>query len=244
MSLPKIAIIAAHPGELRPLVRGWAKSSVNSHGTRLRIYREGRAFAVCGGMGAEAVGSAARALVAHAHPDLLISAGWAGSLRPELHVGDIVVPELVMDAVDGRAFRAFCGAGTLLTASGVLGADDKASLATRYAAHGIDMEAATVGEVAQETATRFLAVKSIFDEHDFALPPLTRFIGRRGKFRYASFITWLTLRPRLWPVVRNMERNSRRSAQTLASFLEKLVGCDSLVEVQQQVARLALGIPL
>ncbi len=195
-------------------------------------------------MGCDPVRKAAQAVVEHAHPDLLSSAGWAGSLRPELRVGAVVIPEVVIAAADGRAFRTFAGVGTLVTTERVLNPAEKAEIAHRHSARAVDMEAAAVGEVAQETATRFLAIKTIFDEYDFALPPLSRFVGSAGKFRYASFVAWLALRPSQWPVVMQMQRNSSRSARDLALFLEKLLACDSLVELQRQLAQQALGHPL
>ncbi len=243
MSLPRIAIIAAMPGEIRPLVRGWAKTSVAAHGRRLRMLQQGRAFAATGGMG-EAIRVVARALVEHAHPDLLISAGWAGSLRQDLKVGAIVVPEIIIEAADRRAFHTYCGAGTLLTTTEVLDAGQKASAAARYSALAIDMEAAAVAAIAQETGTRFMAVKTIFDDCNFPLPPLARFVSGRGSFRYAHFLSWLAVRPGEWPTTRIMRRNSTSSARALAAFLEKLLACDSLTEVQEVVANVALGLPL
>jgi adenosylhomocysteine nucleosidase len=244
MSAPKIAIVAALPGELRPLIAGWQRSVLKHGNRRYRVFQHGRTFAICGGMGAEPARDAAQALIEHAHPDLLISAGWAGSLRPELKVGALVVPELVIDAADGRAFRTFAGAGTLVTSAGVMDPSAKSALAARHSAQAVDMEAAAVAEVAQETTTRFLAVKSIFDEPGFPLPPLDRFRTARGKFCYGGFLAWVAVHPGRWSSVAAMKRNAHSSAQALCRFLEKLIASDSLVEVQQQIARLALGVPL
>lgn len=244
MSQPKIAIIAAMPGEIRPLVKGWERSTLRHDGRRFRVFRRARAFAVAGGMGSDPIRAATRAVVEHVHPDVIISAGWAGSLRPEIKMGQIVVPEIVIDAADGRAFRTFVGAGTLVTAAHVLNVEDKFHLATRYTAQAVDMEAAAVAEVAQETTTRFLAVRAVFDEQNFFMPPLDRFCSGRGSFRYGKFLAYLALRPGRWSTVAIMRRNAAASALAVCEFLDKLVACTSLVEIQQLIAKLALGVPL
>ena len=201
-------------------------------------------MATAGGMGAAPIQQAAQALVEHLHPDLLISAGWAGSLRPDLKAGAIVVPETVIDATEGRAFRTFCGAGTLITSTAIASPQQKRELAARMSAQAIDMEAAAVGAVAQEAAVKFLAVKTIFDDYEFPLPPLERFHNSQGRFRYGRFLAHAALRPALWPKLRLMEHRASDAAQALSAFLEKLLASDTLIEIQQQVAKLALGVPL
>ncbi len=244
MSPPKIAIVAAYPGEIRPLVKDWERSTLRAGGARFRVFRRRRAMAIYGGMGAGPIQQACRTLVEHLHPDLLISAGWAGALRPEIKAGAIVVPETVIDVADGRAFRTFCGAGTLVTGAAIASPHEKRDLVARFSAQAIDMEAAAVGAVAQEAAVKFLAVKAIFDEFDFPLPSFERFHNSRGRFRYGRFLAHAALRPGLWPKLRLMERRASGAAQALSSFLEKLLASDTLIEIQHQVAKLALGVPL
>ncbi len=244
MSPPKIAIVAAYPGEIRPLVKGWERSTLRAGGWRCHIYQRGRAVATAGGLGAGPVQHAARALVGHLHPDLLISTGWAGSLRPELKAGAIIVPETVIEADDGRAFRTVCGAGILVTAAAIANPQQKRELAARFSAQAIDMEAAAVGAVAQEAAVKFMAVKAVLDEYDFPLPSLERFHNTRGGFRYARFLAYAAVRPGLWPAVRLMQRRAAGSSRALCSFLEALLASDTLIEIQQHVAKRALGVAL
>ncbi len=196
------------------------------------------------GIGPGPARAAARAVVEGTRPDLLISVGWAGSLRPEIQGGALVVPEVVMEATDRRAFRTFCGTGTLVTVPVFVHPPDKVRLAAEFSARAIDMEAATVAEVAQETSTRFLAIKAIFDEPDFAMPPVGRFCSRQGGFQYGRFLVYMALRPALWGTIPVMRRKALQSAARLSEFLEIVVASDSLAEIQQHVARLSLGVPL
>jgi nucleoside phosphorylase len=56
------------------------------------FYESKYAVAVCGGIGAEAARRAAEAAIVVYSPEVIISAGIAGALVPELHVGETVFP--------------------------------------------------------------------------------------------------------------------------------------------------------
>ncbi len=242
MSAPRIAIITAYPGEIRPLVKEWERSTLRAAGRRFRVFQHGRTIASYGGMGVGPIQQAARALTEYWHPDLLISAGWAGSLQAGMKAGVIVVPETVLNAADGRAFRTFSGTGVLLTTAAIASPQQKQDLAARFSAQAIDMEAAAVGAVAQETATKFMAAKAILDDVEFPMPALEGFHDSRGSFRYGRFLAYAAVRPGLWPQLRLIRQRASRSAEALCDFLERLLASDTLIEIQQQVAKLALGV--
>src|SRR5216684_1858067 len=96
----KIAIIAALEREARPLVREWPSTTIQQEGRDFTFYEGEHAVVVCGGIGAEAARQAADAAIAHYSPELIISAGIAGALVSDLHVGDTIFPTTVIDAQD------------------------------------------------------------------------------------------------------------------------------------------------
>ena len=74
----KIGIIAALPGELKPLVRGWKASTLND-GTRIWTHRttEGDEWvATCSGMGSEAARRAFVGAETDGPLDVVLSVGW------------------------------------------------------------------------------------------------------------------------------------------------------------------------
>src|SRR5882757_3718770 len=99
--MSKIAIIAALEREIHSLVKDWRLTSIQHEGRNFTFHEGGHAVVVCGGIGAEAARRAAEAAIAHYSPDLLISAGVAGALVPDLHVGDTIFPAMVIDTKDG-----------------------------------------------------------------------------------------------------------------------------------------------
>ncbi len=237
MSRPKIAIIAAMPGELRPLVKAWSplpKARRAEFPRTSRVYLSERAAAVVCGMGSGPAGAATEAAIRTFVPNLIISAGWSGALRPGIPVGAIVIPERVIEADTGRAFATLAGTGIVVSVAGVLDPQQKAKLAEVHSAQAADMEAATVAWLAHEAGVQFLAVKSVFDESDHTAPG-DQFRTPAGAFAYTRFLAYTALRPGTWSALPRMARSARVAARSLADVLGRIILCDSLSEIQEVV---------
>lgn len=226
MSRPRIAIVAALEREVGPLLQVWRRREVsgapNGAARRMAIFESDRGILVIGGIGAKAAARAARLALDLDSADVLISAGSAGALKPELSVGSILQPATVVDAATGARFASQGGVGTLVTSGSILGPQEKKEVASRWSADAVDMEAAAVAAVAQEKGIAFLALKAISDELDFVLPPMDRFVDDEGGFHTARFIGYLALRPRWWSAVRRMAADSKHAATALSAALEAL----------------------
>jgi adenosylhomocysteine nucleosidase len=224
--MKKTAIIAALDRELHPLVDGWSRTHVAANGKSLACYEHEDAVAVAGGIGCARSEQAARALVAAYQPRVLISAGLAGALIRSLKVASIVTPNVIVDAASGAEYRCqlggdLVGGGVLVSAEGIAGAETKARLVERCHALVVDMEAAGVARVAEETGTGFRCVKAISDELDFPLPPLQPFVDEDGAFQQGRFAAWVALRPWRWASVIQLARNSARATHALSAWLKK-----------------------
>jgi len=238
--VPKIAIIAALGRELWPLVKSWSSTIVQHEGRPFTFYESNYAIAVCGGIGAESARSAAEAVMKHYSPDVLVSAGVAGALVPELHVGDTIFPAVVVDTKDGSHHKTAIGSAPLAkTALGrtvlasypaVATAEQKHQLAKSYGAHAVDMEAAAVACAAQKHDLPFIAVKAISDEVDFEIPEMSRFI-RNGEFRTAAFVAHVIIRPWLWLRVLRLARNTKLASENLCSWLRESALTNTIVTV-------------
>jgi adenosylhomocysteine nucleosidase len=234
----KIVIVAALEQELRPLIKHWPTRTVEHEGREFTFYESSYAVAVCSGIGYEAGRRAAQAAVVTYSPELLISAGVAGALVPDLHVGETIFPSIVIDARDsGRHETAIQStrladsplARTLLVSSPVIaGAEQKRKLGAAYGAHAVDMEGAAVAHTAQIHGLPFLAIKSISDELDFELPEMATFI-QVGKFQTARFAVHVAFRPWLWLRVARLARNTRLAAENLCSWLRESALTNTIV---------------
>lgn len=223
--MTKLAIITALERELAPLIGGWTHTATTSQNRRVHIYESDHALVAFAGIGVVNARIAASAAHAHANGAIaqFISAGLAGALVPELAVGDLVTPRLIIDDVDNGQIAAAAGEGTLVTASSIAGAEAKRALAAHHAARAVDMEAYAVADVARIYGIPFIAVKAISDPLDFPMPPLSRFVSDSGQFQTAKFAFYTAMRPWTIPTVLALGRNSARAAGRLVAHLRQTI---------------------
>jgi len=236
--LTKIAIVAALEREVAPLVRGWASTKSQHEGRAFTFYENEYAVVVCGGIGPEAARRAAEAIIVRYSPEIVTSAGIAGALVPELHVGETIFPATVIDTQDGshhetaikNAPVANTPLGRTILASHpvIVGDEQKQQLAKSYGAQAVDMEAAAVAKAAQSHGLRFIAIKSISDEHDFAMPDLSPFV-RDGSFQTKRFVFHMALRPWSWLSVYRLARNTRIASENLCAWLRESALTNTIV---------------
>jgi adenosylhomocysteine nucleosidase len=226
----RIAILAAIERELWPLINNWRLTRAEHDGREFTFYESDYAVAVCSGMGAEYGRRAAEAIVVNYSPELLISAGVAGALVPELSVGDTVFPAVVIDARDGSRHdtsirdaamgKSPLARTVLVSSPDVAGTAQKRQLAKSYGAHVVDMEGASVARAAQVHNLPFLAVKAISDDVNFEIGELNRFI-RDGQFQTKLLVFYLLPRPWLWLKMIRLARNTQLASHNLCAWLRE-----------------------
>ena len=222
----KVAIVVALEREVAPLVRGWKSYRLPAADGlhRLRFFESESVVVVCGGIGREAATEATRTVIERYHPQLVVSAGFAGALVPELKVAAVVEPVKVILASSGTAVgTGAAGSGNLVTVAAVAGPEEKRRLAERFSAEAVDMEAAAVARAAQAEGVRFRAVKAISDELDFPVFPAEGFINARGEFQTLRFALHLAKRPWFWAPAWAFRGNCSLAAEALSKALAGFV---------------------
>lgn len=225
----RIGIIAALPGEIKPLVREWSARSLQD-GTRVWTHAEGNDVwvAACSGMGADAARRAFSGAEASGALDSVLSVGWAGALTPEIKPGESYAVSIVIDAQTGEQFCPDDAERTfrLVTTARVADAYEKARLRNTYpGAAMVDMEAATVVRLAQMRKIPFACIKGVSDSFSARLPDLNPFITSKGQLRLIPFVVHIVLRPQYWRAVAALSRHSDRAArgmcQLILEFMEE-----------------------
>ena len=220
----RAAIIAALPGELKPLVRDWRRVRTKTTGMKKWIFSDQQDtwIAVCAGMGTGAALRAFAAAVSDGPVDMLLSVGWAGSLDPDINPGTAHVPTVVIDAQTGEQFssteeKRSC---RLVTTPRVADTAEKSRLAATYpGAVLVDMEAATVARLAEMHNIPLLCIKGVSDAAGATLPDLNPFINPRGQMRMARFLAYIAVRPRYWPSLLHLGKNSARAADAMRDLI-------------------------
>ena len=215
--MTRLAIIAALPGELKPLVRGWPTSTRN--GTRFWAQRNEQEewIAACAGAGQAAATRAFAAIEDGGPIDLVFSLGWVGALRPDIPAGSAHNVAGVYDSRTGERFNCDAGAGNrwLVTSPIVANEAEKLRLAANYRADPVDMEAAAIARLALMRGIPFYAIKGVSDSLHDKLPDFNRFIGPDGQLNMTRLILFSILRPWHWPSLIRMGENSNKASQSM-----------------------------
>jgi len=107
----KVAIVAAMEREVWPLMRDWPFISRTYDRHAFMFFEKDSVILVCGGIGSESARRAAEAVISLYHPQLVVSAGFAGGLDPSFKVGQLLTPRHVVDASDGSRTDSGTGEG-------------------------------------------------------------------------------------------------------------------------------------
>jgi adenosylhomocysteine nucleosidase len=216
--------------EVAPLIRNWKVRTVGTtehSGRRYRLFENGEATLVCGGIGAEAARRATEAVIREVNPARVISVGFAGALDASLQVGHVFEPRTVINAADGVRTECVGGEGILLSSATIASKEQKIRFGKAYGAIAVDMEAAAVAQGAQARGVEFGALKVISDAADFNLPPLDRFVAADGRFQSVRFACHVALRPWLWGATIALARNSAKASCALSDALTSYLGHES-----------------
>ncbi|ABF40743.1 purine and other phosphorylase, family 1 [Candidatus Koribacter versatilis Ellin345] len=214
----RVAIVCAMRQEVKSLVRGWRK--VRERG--LTFFESERAVVVVAGIGTAPAAMASMTLVAREQPSCLVSAGFAGALRRDLKIGDVLVPSTIVNVATGKRFTSQSpeSGGTIVSGRSIAGEDRKRELREEFVADAIEMEAAGVASIADSCGLPFYAVKAISDEVDFPMPPMNEFVDTGGTFHAVKFGAKLLFRPSWWGPTRALARNSHKASMELCKALE------------------------
>lgn len=227
--MTRVAIIAAMPGELKPLVRGWPHSTRGTIHFWAQRDEEEEWIAACAGAGLDAATRAFAGIEDGGPIDLVLSIGWAGALTSECEAGQAYNIAGVLDARTGERFNCEAGAGPywLATSPRVADEAEKRRLASTYRAALVDMEAAAVARLAAMRGIPFYCIKGVSDAADVKLPDFNRFLDANGQFQTPKFVLFALLRPWIWPALVRMGENSRKASQSIAERLYELLSANN-----------------
>lgn len=232
---PEVALLAPMRSELRPLLRELPleKTRVASREVHRGVVGGTAVLATLTTIGTAAA-AATTAWVLDRYPSVrrVVVVGVAGGVGDRVAVGDVVVPELVVDGASGRTFRTDPDAptggrapsGTVWTSddfiiepAAVQGLVDQGVVA-------VDMETAAVAAACEERGRTWVAFRAISDRAedyedpwvlDLARPDGSPNLG--GVARLLARRPWFA--PRLVRLGRDAERATRRAAAAAADAL-------------------------
>jgi adenosylhomocysteine nucleosidase len=226
----RVALLAPMRHELRPLLRPL--------GLRRTRDAAGAAFPGAGfsgalgrnqivaaitGIGVRAAAQTAERVLDSGGIDHLVVVGIAGGIAAGARIGDIVVPELVIDLESGAQHRpARLGDAPprgVLATSGELVSDREALVRLRdRGVVAIDMETAAVAAVCERRGCRWSVFRAISDHIDDAPvdPAVFGLAGPDGGPNPTALLRFLLTRPWKIPELARLARDMRKAANAAA----------------------------
>jgi adenosylhomocysteine nucleosidase len=164
-----IGLLAPMKVELRPLTKRLTLTSSDTGGRAVWTGAVDRhdVVATLAGVGMTPATDATEFLIDRYAPSLVVLSGIAGGIDAGLSVGDLVVPEVVIDYASGTRYRSTpiegtALAGELITTDGLI---DQALLLeeNKKGVIAVDMETAAMAAVCERRGVPWLAFRGISD---------------------------------------------------------------------------------
>jgi len=196
---------------------------------------EGRVVAVVvSGVGRASARRGAEHLTAGHRPRVLVSAGFAGALAPDLKRNDLVAPRSVIDgagdevAVDEALVADLPDAvksGRLLLVDRVITETaEKAALRRAHQADLIDMETFGVAAVARDLGVPFASLRVVSDDAQTELPAeIGRLLNASGSYRVGAAMRALWGRPSSIRDFWTLHAQAMKASDRLADGLQLLI---------------------
>lgn len=231
MNTRSLGIVAALRGEARQL--GGVKARSGSH-----IQLDDAVTLQVSGIGQANARTAAKTLISKG-ANALVSWGFAGALVPGLRPGTIFLPTLITDAQNNMlpvdtawhdrlqhklsdTPRMAVQSGALFTSSTTIDTPaDKRRFHQASGAMAVDMESAAIASVAAESGVPFMAIRSISDAANAALPSTAlALIDTQGRLQLRrGLLHWLA-HPQQTPSMLRLVMDTNRAGQALRSVAD------------------------
>jgi len=204
------------------------------------------------GIGAENAAVAAGWLVDRGVTALAV-VGVSGGLDPELRIGDLMIPEIVVQAehggnrvIDESLADPICSLlmsegitvhrGILLTDTNpALTPREKSALFLKYGAQAVDMESASVFRMAHDKNLPFLVIRSICDTATTDIPvKLFQSLNPMGSLCWRRLLTAVLLHPIMIPRIVCMGGDFFRALIALKNAWQLLLRHHRLLSIPEE----------
>ena len=212
--------------ELRPLVRLLSLKQARTGDRNLYWGTLGRAeiVATTTGIGTRAAARTAERILDAIPVQHLVVVGIAGGLGPSVDIGDLVVPELVIDLATGTKYRPSVigdakARGTLATSNEVLIDRVEAARLERQGVIAVDMETAAIAAVCESRACPWSVFRAISDRAgDGPIDPaLLGLAGPDGEPNLRALMRFVLMNPKGVPNLARLGRGLRLATNAAAS---------------------------
>jgi adenosylhomocysteine nucleosidase len=256
MELKIVGLIAAMPGEIRPLLKiAGEYSKTKAEGFNLY------GFSIAGrpcrliesGIGMKRAARAVQTLINGFKPEIIISFGFGGAVLPGMSAGDLAiagrsfivrqtfpdagetiglsVPPNLLPTLEniGKKFGFSVREGDFLTSDKILSKKELAGFLPGDMTNPVlDMETWAIARETVLEKVPLLAIRAVSDAADEELEfSLDRFTDREMNIRISRILLTIASKPRILPQLIRLAGNSRIAGRNLAVALHELLQMES-----------------
>jgi len=211
------------PSELAPLVRAASLRPERSDSRRVYRGRVGSALVVATttGIGTRAAARAAEQLLEAEPLDHLIVVGIAGGVGPAVAIGDLVVPELVVDGASGQTYppaplAGLPNRGILQTSDEFVAEPDRVARLVARGVVAVDMETASIAAVCTRRNCAWSVVRAISDRAGELPTDILGLVKPDGSPDFRAAAHYILTHPNQIPMLLRLARDSGRAARAAA----------------------------
>jgi len=228
----RVALLAPMPSELKPLTRRLRLQRTALDGRPLWRGRMDTAeiVAVRVGMGPAAGRATAEFIMDRTAPDHVVVVGVAGGVGAGLRVGDVVVPDEVVDHESGTVFHAHAlgsrpPRGRLVTSDQLLIDGESRRVQAETEVDILDMETAGVASVCEQRGMPWSAVRALSDHVDEELvdDAILHLARPDGTPDLPAVAHYVITKPWRIPLLARLGRNLRTATNAAADEAIRLV---------------------
>ena len=163
-------------------------------------------------------------------PGLVISTGFAGALKEEIHSGDLVIDTARSDPkragqmaeLAEKSFMPAHGGAFFSSGEALLTAREKLKKAQETGAIAVEMESQAIFEVMRAKRIPYLSVRAVSDTLHQNLPPIVLQADSRRVPSVGFFLELLT-HPGQWKSFFELVRSSQKASRSLAKILKGFI---------------------
>lgn len=219
----RVALLAPMQSELRPLVK---KLSLQRSDDEDAVVYTGTAgdvevVATLTGIGMQPAADAAERILTSSRVDHLIVAGIAGGVEPHCKVGDLIVPEVVVNGHTGTEHRPVplgdaTPRGTLVSSDDFTSAADDVARASRDGITAMDMETAAAAAVCEARGLPWSVFRVISDMAGDTDGAVLGLVNPDGSPNLAAAARYVLPRPWKIPQLTRLARDAQAAADAAA----------------------------
>lgn len=223
-SQKRVGVLAPMKSELRPVVRAFAlkPAELGGHSVHTGTVGNVEVVAMPTGIGMALATSAAERLLDLAAFDLVMVVGIAGGVGPSVGIGDVVVPEVVVDGTTGTEYQpapidAPAPRGSIVSSDDFIVEPDALAQLIAHGVVAVDMETGSVAAVCARRGVPWSTVRAISDRAEDGDREMIAMANADGSPNGKAIARYFARHPGRIPYMLKVGRGSMEAAKNAAT---------------------------